>query len=273
MMAGMETIITLDPTWSWPTADLMLKAVQDGVAAGLAALPASAGAVLGATLFGKTTEVRESVAVRPDECTHGWERPLARKGQITTVQTRVVGPVPWLRVTTCTPAGEEREFEVCVDPATLLADTPAEAEEYAEALVVATLGTPPGRSIRDLVAGALRAGAAELGGVLGFEEALERARVEPPGPAPTLEQLEARARMIYGDYAAAHERTGTPDAHEIAEQLHLLRRDFRLVDGRLADAIVRTVPAEQIRRLERLLERAYELEVAEAALAAPELVE
>ena len=277
----MSTLIALHHTWSWPGRDLMMTAVQDGVAAGLAATAERArknprlGEVVAAELYGKTTEVLESVRVGADECVHGWELALAEKGQITERRARAVGPVPWLRVTVRGADGRDADRDVCVDPAALGAETPEEAAEYVENLVASTLGTHVPRDPERLPSGWLKCG--ELGEALGFDAAMERARSDDgPDPFYSTEQLEMRAKMIYGDYAMAHERTGAPSAVEIAEQLHLLSRDARAVPETLVEIVSRAVPRDQIRRLERLLDRAYDVEVSKLALgrdaALPEIV-
>lgn len=269
--------ITHHHTWAWDERADLIEGARDGAVVGLARAEAALArpdgprrrpeAIVSAEFYGKTTRTTWYELRATGEPVSPFEARTEYMADQVDPVDRVYGPTPWLRVALRLADGRTVERDLCVDPDVVGAETPDEAREYVALMVETAAAAEPWPNAWDpepTVRGGW-GGCAELGGALGFEEAMERVRESVgPEPAPTVAELEARARMIYGNMAEAHLRAGAPSAREIADQVHRLARDCGrepFTHGGMVELVKRVVPADQIRRLERIVEDAYDVEV------------
>lgn len=227
---------TTAPTWSWPDADpALIEALRDGALEGLEAVPASAGTVVSAEFFGEASprNVREGC--------------VTETGRVNS---------PTVRITMRDP---EREIIVSLDPFSLCAETPAEARESAASVVLARAGVRESNSVFD--------DPEALSDIWGYRAMQDLTKIKAdPEPVPTLDQLRARIRKVFGESVESHERDGTPSGQQIAEQVRKLSSDAKRAGFDLFDVVSKEVTAAQADRLNVILGRALEVQQAEHAL-------
>jgi hypothetical protein len=230
----MQTIIA--PTWSWPNADpALIEALLVGALEGFEHVPISAGEIVSAEFYGK--------------------EPLPNMVLGTAESATTCSPS--LRVVMRKP---DREIEVSLDPASLGADTPDEAREYAASAVLSLVGTRPARPGNEDDPEVLASG-------WGFRVMQELTQIEAnPDPVLSLDQLRARVRALYGESAETHEQAGSPTGKELANEVRVLVREAKRAGFDLYDIVKEQVTAEQGDRLDGILEKALEVQIAEHAL-------
>ena len=211
-------------------------------------MPASAGELVSAEFFGHSITLVEYE--RPPD-------PFKDQPGDVKCHERETDPVPVVRVIVRAPEGE-RTVEVQLDPMSLGAETPAEAQEYAASVVLARVSErPPEQTGED---------PDSLGGNW-IGDMREMAQVgSGSDPLIPLKELRARVRELYGPIAEAHASEGTPTGKELAFQVRDLVREMKRAGFELLDLVKEEVSTADAHRFNGLLEAALDIQTAEHAL-------